>query len=110
MRSTILAALLAALALTAIPVRAASSDVTPSEQQALEALERALQVEPKNPLTLINHGIVLNKLGQVGKAQDELRERLAFANPRAHAVYVRVAELADEGQVLLFEHGHRLDQ
>ena len=49
MRSTIPTALLVALALTTIPVCAASSDQPPSEQQAIEALEaRANQAKPRD--------------------------------------------------------------
>lgn len=49
MRSIIPMALLVALALTAIPVRAASSDQTPPEQQAIEALEaKANEAKPRD--------------------------------------------------------------
>ena len=48
MRSTILTALLAAFVLTALPVRAASSNEIPSEQQAIAALEaKADQAKPR---------------------------------------------------------------
>ncbi len=49
MRSKIPMALLVALALTAIPVCAASSDQIPAEQQAIEALEaKANQAKPRD--------------------------------------------------------------
>ncbi len=97
MRSTILAALLVALALTAIPVRAASSDVTPSEQQALEALEaKANQAKPREQCFLyakVMHRMTqlslrLYAAGNVTKATSLLKQIQRLS----HKVHVSVSE------------------